>query len=320
VHVDKAEGHLNERRLASDWSKGDVFVGTGSGKFSVFSSNGDFKETISTGIFGFPSSCAFNQDRSKLYTTVFVSDTAKVVIFDVAHPHVVLKTIDTSPGKVPEAILFDAAGNFYVGLVDGDKLIRKYDAAGVLLYTYSVEIEVSGSASIDLARDQCTLFYTTGGRLVKRFDVCTNTQLSDFAALQGDGVTLAFRLLPPGDGTGGLLVADKSNIKHLNEKGIVVQIYDVLGEDFWISLNLDPDGKSFWSGDYFTGNFYHFDIGSGDVLGGPFPSFGSFLVGFCLLGEVTAVIRRPCGVFGLSLFCPFTLCGIFGRLLRLCSS
>jgi hypothetical protein len=67
---------------------------------------------------------------------------------------------------------------------------------------------------------------------------------------------------------------------------------------------LDPDGKSFWSADFVTNNFYHFEISSGDILGGPFPSLGSF-VGVCLLGEVTGVKRQPCGVFDMSIFCPF---------------
>lgn len=31
-----------------------------------------------------------------------------------------------------------------------------------------------------------------------------------------------------------------------------------------------------------------------------------------------APIREPCGLFGLSIFCPFTFCGVFGRLIGLC--
>jgi hypothetical protein len=322
MRVDEVEGYSDGRRLVSDWSKGDIFVGVeyDPGKFNVFSSDGVYKETISTGIAGFLSSCAFNRDKTKLYTTGFSFNLENgVVVFDIAHPHSVLQTIDTGPGQFPQSIIFDAAGNFYVGLLGGDRLIQKYDSTGVLLDVYSVEFDFSNAALIDLARDQCTLFYTVEGRSVKCFDVCKNTQLPDFAELPGDGAALGFRLLSPGDGTGGLLVADASNIKRLDRKGIVVETYDVLGEDFWISLNLDPDGKSFWSGDHSTGNFYHFDIGSGDILGGPF-HVGTFYGGLCLFGEVTAVICRPCGVFGMSLFCPFTFCGILGRLLRLCHS
>ena len=59
-----------------------------------------------------------------------------------------------------------------------------------------------GSDWIDLAADQCTLFNTSEGDLVKRFDVCTNTQLPDFATLAvGRGVRASY---PP---NGDVLVA-----------------------------------------------------------------------------------------------------------------
>jgi cysteine-rich repeat protein len=291
-HVKEVKGGSDERHLLSDWVKGDVFAAVGDGKYNVFSNNGVFKETIDTGLSGFyTTGCAFNQDRSKLFTTVF--DASKVVVFDMTHPHSILQTIDASPGGGTESIIFDSAGNFFVGHAYGDKSIRKYNASGTFLESYSAALDIRGTDWIDLATDQCTLFYTSLGRLVKRFDVCTNTQLTDFATLPGTGYAYTFRLLPPGDGTGGLLVADYNNIKRLNGTGNVVQTYDSLGEDNWFSLNLDPDGTTFWSGDFFTRNFYRFEITSGNTLGGPFTSGGSFFFGICLLGEVTAA--STCG-------------------------
>jgi cysteine-rich repeat protein len=282
----------DQRHLQSDWVKGDVFAGAGNGKYNVFSNTGVFKETIDTGFGGSETTgCAFNKDRSKLYTTVFGA--AKVVVFDTTHPHTILQTIDTSPGSGTESIVFDAAGNFYVGHANGDLKIRKYNASGTFLESYSAAIDDRGTDWIDLATDQCTLFYTSEGRLVKRFDVCTNTQLTDFATLPDDGYAYALRLLPPGDGTGGLLVADDNNIKRLNGTGGVVQTYDSPGEDDWFSLNLDPDGTSFWSGDFTTRSFYRFEIASGNTSAGPLPSLGTYLSGLCVLGEVTAA--SPCG-------------------------
>jgi cysteine-rich repeat protein len=291
-HVNEVKGGSDKRHLLSDWVKGDVFAAVGDGKYNVFSNTGLFKETIDTGFSGaFTTGCAFNQDSSKLYTTAFGA--SKVFVFDTTHPHTVVQTIDTSPGLDTESIVFDAAGNFYVGHASGDFKIRKYNASGTFLESYSAAIHFSGTDWIDLATDQCTLFYTSQGRSVKRFDVCANTQLTDFATLPDDGVAYALRLLPPGDGTGGLLVADNNNIKRLNGTGNVVQKYDSPGEDNWFSLNLDHDGTSFWSGDAGTRNFYHFGIDSGNILGGPFPSGASFLFGICLLGEVTAA--STCG-------------------------
>jgi cysteine-rich repeat protein len=291
-HVEEAKGGSDKRHLQSDWVMGDVFAAVGDGKYNVFSNMGVFKETIDTGFSGESTTgCAFNQDRSKLYTTVFGA--SKVVVFDAKHPHIILQTIDTSPGLDTESIVFDAAGNFYVGHASGDLKIHKYNASGTFLESYSAATDVSGTNWIDLATDQCTLFYTSVGRLVKRFDVCTNTQLTDFATLPGTGFAYAFRLLPPGDGTGGLMVADNYNIKRLNGTGNVVQTYDSPGEDFWFSLNLDPDGTSFWSGDIATHNFYHFEIDSGNILGGPFPAGDSYLFGICLFSEVT--VASTCG-------------------------
>jgi cysteine-rich repeat protein len=229
-----------------------------------------------------------------LYTTTFTEK--KVVIFNASHPHTVLQTISTIPGSGTESIVFDATGNFYVGHAIGDRLIRKYNAAGALLESYAAATEVAGTDWIDLATDQCTFFYTSEGRSVKRFDVCTKTQLADFATFSGTANAFALRLLPPGDGTGGLLVADRLNIKRLNGTGSVVQTYDYPGEDTWFSLNLDPDGTSLWSGSFGTRNFYHFKIDSGSLLGGPFPSLGSALNGLCLLGEVTAADRCGDGI------------------------
>jgi cysteine-rich repeat protein len=291
-HVEEVKRGSDKRRLLSDWVKGDVFTAVDFGKYNVFSNAGVFKETIDTGLSGaLTAGCAFNQDRSKLYTTIFSA--SNVVVFDTTHPHAVLQTIGTNPGVGADSIVFDAAGNFYVGHAYGDLKIRKYNASGTFLESYSAALEGRGTDWIDLATDQCTLFYTSSGRLVKRFDVCANTQLTDFATLPGNGYGFAFRLLPPGDGTGGLLVADFNNIKRLNGTGGVVQTYDSPGEDFWSSLNLDPDGTSFWSGDAATHNFYRFEIDSGNILGGPFPSGGTYLYGICLLGEVTAA--SPCG-------------------------
>jgi cysteine-rich repeat protein len=289
------------RRLFRDWSVGDVFAGVGDGKYNVFSNTGVFKETISHSLGGYTAGCAFNRDRSKLYTAAFSADS--VVVFDAAHPHTIVQTISSSREIGTLSIVFDAAGNFFVGcasdfdgLASGGRFIRKYNAAGTLLDTYSAAGERRGADWIDLAEDQCTLFYTSVGRKVKRYDICTKTQLADFATLPGPGYAAAFRLLPPGDGTGGLLVVDYYNIKRLDGMGNIVKKYDITGEDGWFPLSLDPDGTSFWAGDSVTKNFYRFDIASGSKLGGPFPSLGSSLLGMCVFGAVTTVSRCGDGI------------------------
>lgn len=277
---------------AADWALGDVFAGIASGSYKVFDNAGVFKETISDGLGGFTTGCAFNPALDKLYTTNFSS--TKVPVYDDAHPHAIGTTIDTnatSPGGHSESIVFAADGSFYVGHADGNRDIHHYDAAGVLVGTFDVATEARGSDWIELAADQMTIFYTSEGGLIKRFDVSgAGAQLPDFAAI--GGTSFALRLLPPGDGSGGLLVANSGDIKRLDGLGAVVQTYDAPGENAWFSLNRDPNGTSFWAGSFDTNNFYRFNIATGAVEVGPIASGGS-LFGLCLKGELTTV-GDPC--------------------------
>ncbi|MFQ6031793.1 MAG: T9SS type A sorting domain-containing protein [Candidatus Zixiibacteriota bacterium] len=121
-----------------------------------------------------------------------------------------------------------------------------------------------------------------------RYDVCSDAQLADFANI--GGVSYALRLLPPGDGTGGLIVANTYDIKRLDGTGAVIQTYDAAGENCWFSMNLDPNGTSFWAGDYCSSNFYKFNIATGAIELGPINTgTGSYtLWGICIFGEPVA--------------------------------
>ena len=292
-HPQAAEG--------STWNIGDVFVGISNGNYQVYDNTGIFKETIFNGLGGFTTGCAFNPSLTKLYTTAFSA--TKVVVFDDLHPHSTIQVIDTnatSPGGHSESIVFDATGNFYVGHPDGNDLIHKYNAAGILITTFIAAVDARGTDWVDLASDQKTLFYTSEGRAIQVFftDAPTHAaplQLPNFSVLPGGGSAFALRLLPPGDGSGGLLVADLFEVKRLDGFGAVAQTYDVPGENGWFSLNLDPNGTSFWAGNRTTSNFYRFNIGTGAVEVGPINTgTGSLtLFGICVKGEPTAGICEP---------------------------
>lgn len=270
---------------AAVWNLGDVFAAVGGGKYNVYSGAGVFKETIDIGTGGFTTGCAFNATRTKIYTTDFSA--GKVVVFDAADPHAILQTITTGDTS-PESMVFDGAGNFYVGHADGSRTIKKFNSAGNPIGTFSPTIGPRGTDWIELAADGCTMFYTSEGGLIRRFNVCTNTQLPDFASI--GGVSFALRLLSPFDGSGGLLVANSTTVKRLNGSGAVVQSYDAGSENAWFSLSLDPNGTSFWSGSFDTGNFYRFNISSGTVEVGPIVTGSSAVFGICVSGEITGVL------------------------------
>jgi uncharacterized repeat protein (TIGR01451 family) len=268
------------------WNVGDVFAGIANGSYNVYSNSGAFKETISDGSGGFTTGCSFNPSLDKLYTTSF--SVSKVVVYDNTIPHPIVQTITTGKASA-ESIVFAGNGHFFVG-GPIDPEIEEYDASGTLIDNDTVAADGTGGPDwVDLAADQKTIFYTSESRLVRRFDAAADAQLPDFATLPGFGTAYALRLLPPGDGSGGLLVADRGDVKRLDGSGAVVQTYDVPGEDSWFSLNLDPNGTSFWAGDFTTNNFYRFNIATGAVEVGPIASGGS-LFGICLKGEITAAI------------------------------
>ena len=282
---------------STTWNTGDVFVAVSGGCYKVYDNTGVFKEQICDGLggLGITTGCAFNPALTKLYTTNWLN--AKVVVYDNTNPHAILNTIDAgvnSSGGLSESVVFASDGSFYVGHALGNGDIQKYNATDIYVTSYDVATESAGSDWIDLSSDQATMFYTSEGVNVKRFNVSTNTQLADFGNTGGQ--SFALRLLPPGDGTGGLLVANTTSIKRLNGSGNVVQIYDATGENFWFALNLDPNGTSFWSADNVTSNFYKFNIATGAIEVGPINTGtgSSTVFGLCVKGEITGGVPRNC--------------------------
>jgi len=163
----------------------------------------------------------------------------------------------------PHALAFDAAGNLYVGQADCTGNILKLPL-GQTPTAYAVAAENRGSFWIDIAADGCTIFYTSWGPNVKRFNVCTNTQLGNFnlAPMPG-GQTQGLRVLADG----GVLVSSGAVIARLDATGAIVQTYSVsTGEaQYWAGLDLVGDG-TFWAINYYTSNVYKLDLTTGAVL------------------------------------------------------
>ncbi|RMH05684.1 MAG: PEP-CTERM sorting domain-containing protein [Nitrospirae bacterium] len=278
------------------FNTGDIFagvfdLGTPNGTVQHYDSAGNLLETLNTGLpgsSGVTTGMAFDANGN-LYVTNFLD--ATITRFD-ANGNILPPNpfVTNDPGSFNESIAFDTAGNFYVGQALGTKEILKYDSNGTFLNRFTVATETRGSDWIDLAADQKTIFYTSEGRTIFRFDTATNTQLPNFATLPGTGTAFALRLL----NDGGLLVADGIDIKRLDSTGTVIQTYDAPGEDQWFALNLDPDGTSFWSGNSETANFYKFDIASGNILAVHNTGTGpNTLFGLAIFNEPTQAVPLP---------------------------
>lgn len=178
----------------------------------------------------------------------------------------------------PTSVVVDNKGNIYVAEngyathSDGDLL--KYDSNGKLLATYTIPLDPWSGDDIDamaLANDQCTLRYTAIGESIRQFDICRNMPLGDFVStlpdpLDSTGVNEQLgeiRQLP----NGNVLVGSWDNVYVLNNSGGVVNQFHIHQYSSPLSVFPDPDGKTFWVGDYDDDTVYHLDMQTGAVLG-----------------------------------------------------
>lgn len=257
---------------------GDVLAGTGTGQIKHFDNTGTLLDTLDKTTSNTEDTGMCFDGSLNLHATNFADNSMSV--FDSGGN--LVGPFGSGFNADPESCVVDAAGNVYVGQADGTADVLKFDSAGTLVDSFDVATTARGSDWIDLAADQCTLQYTSENSEVKRYNVCTDTQLPDFAT----GLArpcFANRIL----GDGGSLVACFSQIYRLDSTGAVIDTFDATGEDSWFALNLDPDGTSFWSANIFTGEIYRFDIATGAVLiqfnGTPTTT----LAGLAIVGEPT---------------------------------
>ena len=231
-------------QAATPMAKGDVLLSIGGGKFEEHKPNGTL---VRTG----DSTTATNENdgmcfdsSGNLYATNGFSY-GSVAKFDPSGTLVnkdFAKPADINGGH-PESCVVDSSGNLYVGLPDSSPTaIQKYSKAGVLLHTFSgLTREDRGTDWLDLAKDQCTIFYTSEGDSVLRYNVCTSTQLAPFATGL-PGPCFAHRLLADAS----VLVACETAIVHLSSTGTVLKTFtasslgDTSSEPFLFAMNIDP--------------------------------------------------------------------------------
>ncbi len=268
---------------AGTFGQGDVFVSVSAGQVQWHLPDGSLVQTLDDTTGSFTTGMAFDA-AGNLYVTDFGA--GSVSVFDNTGA---LQGTFGSGFSTPESILFDGAGNAYVGDASAS-VIQKFDATGNPLDSFDVAVEDRGTDWIDLAADQCTMLYTSEGTTVFSYDVCADAQNPDFATGLPGGAAYALRILPDDS----ILVADTQTIVRLDSSGTPIQSYDAtindVDLDSWFAINLDPDGTSFWSGDFSTADVVKFDIATGAVLPESFNTgTGSDTVfGVAVKGEITA--------------------------------
>lgn len=237
---------------AAAFVSGDIFAAINNGRVAHYNSSGTLIETLNTTLGGFTTGMAFSA-AGNLYVTNFSA--GNITRFNGATGAIIAPNPFVTPGSSPESIVFDAAGNFYVGRAGG--AFQKYSAAGALLTTYSTPVN---SDWLDLAANQATMFYNDEGGQIRRWNTTTNTALADFAnnGANGGTASYALRIL----GNGDVLSAGGSRVLHYSAAGAFLGFYDVTGVDGFFALNVDPTGNSFFSGSFDNGTLYRFTIGA----------------------------------------------------------
>jgi hypothetical protein len=263
------------------FSVGDVFAGVGRGKFNHFSPTGTLLETLDDG-----QAVGSGEDA----TTGMCFDPAgnmygtnldKNTMSKFSNNGTLLAATFGTFNAFPESCLIINGNTMFTSEVGGTGDILKLNLSGTQLANYNV----ARSDWIDLASDQCTMFYTDEGPSIHRFNVCTNTALSDFS--NAGPAFYALRILPNGD----VLAAAQGSVKRFNSAGTeILPAYTASGETFFFALNLDPDGTHFWSGGITSGQIYKFNL---TPVGPPVLSFssqigtagGTILAGLAIFGE-----------------------------------
>jgi len=258
---------------ADTWVIGDVIAGTAGGTVEHWRTGSGLLATYGAGSGSFQTGMAFDSSGNLYVTNFSFSSVSKLA--GPGDPHTA--SLYVSQGNNPETIVFDKLGNAYVGSAsNGD--IKKYDSAGNPLGSWNTGFRADW---IDLNAANTKIFFTEDvNKGVFILDLATSA-ISTFNATYGN---FALRLL----GDGSVIVANREDIKLLDSAGNLVRSYDVgNNNNSWFALNLDPDGKTFWSADFSTGLIQQFDIATGATLtsfssgssGGPW--------GLAVFGEIT---------------------------------
>jgi hypothetical protein len=241
---------------AVPFETGDIFIGEGDGKIFRYR-NGNYLGILNINagngqdVYGL----CFSTNGQYLYaTSARGTISGRVSRFD--NQGALLNSIWGASfpmtARYPVSCVADAYGNVYIGEAVGTgetgPKVRKYGPDGTLALYFTPTTSESGYRSMDLSPDQCTLFYTSGGK-IKRFDVCNNVQLTDFVDLSPH-ICKAIKLRK----NAGEIIVACGDIFRYQLNGQFIRSYEAAyyqqdrtyhGPLFY--LNLAPDNTSFWT-------------------------------------------------------------------------
>ncbi len=264
----------------SAYQSGDVFAAVGNGLVDEFTPTGTLVQVINDGSgSAFTTGMAFDSGGN-----LFVTNFSNGTVSKLDNSGNIINSSFITGLTNPESLAISNAGNIFVGDAGTNK-INEYNSSAGLLNSFTVATQSRGTDWIDLAPDQKTILYTSEGTSVLSYDTSTSSQNPNFANGLPGSNAYALREIGSGAFTGDVLVADSSNALLIGTSGNILQTYNLPGNgggDF--SLNLDPSGNAFWTGDFSTGQIWEVNIANGSIMS-QFNTGSSALFGIAVFGE-----------------------------------
>jgi hypothetical protein len=272
---------------SSPFVKGDVFASVGSGTVDVFTPTG-------------ASVCSLNDGTGATFTTgsgfdkagnFYVTNFGAAGVAKYNNSGGLVSGTFMAPGaqRTPESFR-PFSGSSFVGGPGGAAIDEYNTATGALIKSFSVEggNGTSGTDWVDLGLDGHTILYDGEGTVIRTFDLATDTQGPDFATAP-DRSVFALRVVPDGTFKGDVLAADSAEAIMFNSSGALIKTYTLPGnggQDF--SLNLDPGGTDFWTGDSVSGLVWEVNIATGAIDEQFNTGHGGNFFGLSVFGEITS--------------------------------
>jgi streptogramin lyase len=264
-------------------NNGDVLAAVGAGKIKHFTPAGTLIETFDSTTGSSETTGMCFDAAGNLYATMFETNT--ISKFD---PNgVLIKANFTTTTQTPESCQINKAGDLLVGNTGGH--IQRYNAStGALLQTYNTPIRTGW---IDIAADQCTVFYADDSVAVSRYNICTDSPLPNFVNVTN--LASGLRILANGD----VLVSNRNSVVRYNSAGVLQATYPAPpGNNLIFAVTVDPDGQTFWTADLQNGNIFRYNL---NPPGPPITTFnsGQFVdtAGLVIKGELTVGGPPPGG-------------------------
>jgi hypothetical protein len=232
---------------------GDVFVTGTFGTVEWRLPDGTLNSILDTGTTDTLTGLAFDQ-AGNLYVTAWNANRIHRFASDGSLSGTYAGGFDCTP----ESIDIDQAGYAFVGEAECSGDILKLSTSGDLLASFDYAPPQAANF-VNRLNDRCTLVHTSADLRIRSRDVCTGEALADWGTIP---VGRAWDLATQADGS--LIVAADGNVLRM-ASGVATQAYDVLNENSWFGVALDPGGTSFWATAVVSSTVYRINVATGAV-------------------------------------------------------